>query len=124
MESRIRLLSSDTAKPSAIVHTRELRDRTLTSANKSIFDDDLFTGTAVFGLLESLQPERVGMKSLQLFWLRFTELWGGGGRQKEAKMLVFKIFKLSELRAQMVAVIARSRKTTHAHARTHTNIKI
>lgn len=90
MESRIRPLSSGAAKRSPIIHTGQ--DRTLTSTNKSVFDDDLFAGAAVFGLLERLQPESVGMKSLQLFRLRFTKL-EEKKRQKEVKMLVFKMFR-------------------------------
>lgn len=41
----------------------------LTSTDQSILDDGLLTETAVFGLLESLDSERVGMKGLQLLWL-------------------------------------------------------
>lgn len=38
------------------------------SADESVLDDGLFTNAAVLGLLESLHPESMGMKSLQLLW--------------------------------------------------------
>lgn len=52
------------------VNPGEFQDRVLTSTDESILDDDLFTDAAVFGLLESLHPESMGVKSLQLFWLK------------------------------------------------------